>query len=549
MADSLSKRAARALTRWAAGDLTDAELMQLAERLARLPVQILLELLAELPARALAFCRLAGVTLAAGADGALDRVATLPEPRGAAELRRLASRAGLLEDAIRRDESAYRDARAGGLAADSIESPLINPFAVDRYTQYLAHGCELDLPLPPSCVLFASTRARHFAAHEPGWRNALEDAAGFKKNWDEFSGGLLDGLDWTNLLAAGGSVVACAGRTPDGAKRAAYFDPTPGPGPKKRTSEDPERSPFRFSTDIDLFIVGGDDGVAPTADEAVSIAEHVLEVVQRNADAAAAVISSGSAVTFAVGFPRRHVQVVLKLFDSPADVLTSFDVDCCAFGFDGERLVCLPRALRALATRVNVVDTSRRSQTYESRLLKYARRQFAIGVMPELMRPDRLDEDSFDRHLLRPQEGRPPIDGLRRLCIADRAFRAAGSGGAKPGDERLHASLAFKRLGKLRSQLSVRTDALSGVVELAVRARPAPNARLWPCAEAAVPTAALPSRRRAGEHDDRPARAHVAPAPSAVHVGPRAVGAKLPGRRIHPAVPARDPRHADRASL
>ncbi len=40
----------------------------------------------------------------------------------------------------------------------------------------------------------------------------------------------------------------------------------------------------------------------------------------------------------------------------------------------------IPRSVRALQHRVNVVDLSRRSLTYESRLLKYADRGFAIAV-------------------------------------------------------------------------------------------------------------------------------------------------------------------------
>lgn len=42
-------------------------------------------------------------------------------------------------------------------------------------------------------------------------------------------------------------------------------------------------------------------------------------------------------ITFACGFPKRNIQVVLKLFDCPADVLASFDLDCCCLAYNGTR--------------------------------------------------------------------------------------------------------------------------------------------------------------------------------------------------------------------
>ena len=54
-------------------------------------------------------------------------------------------------------------------------------------------------------------------------------------------------------------------------------------------------------------------------------------------------------------------QVVLKLFPSVAAVLASFDVDCCAFAYDGHQALCTPRAMRAAVTRCNAIDLQRRS--------------------------------------------------------------------------------------------------------------------------------------------------------------------------------------------
>lgn len=66
-------------------------------------------------------------------------------------------------------------------------------------------------------------------------------------------------------------------------------------------------------------------------------------------------------------------QVVLRLYDSPAEVLLGFDVDCACLGFDGERVWALPRALRALKHNINVLNPLHAwplRASYEYRLCK-----------------------------------------------------------------------------------------------------------------------------------------------------------------------------------
>ena len=63
-----------------------------------------------------------------------------------------------------------------------------------------------------------------------------------------------------------------------------------------------------------------------------------------------------------------------------------FDIDSCCFGFTGTRVIGLPRAIRAIVKSQNLIDPSRMSKTYESRLAKYARRGFAVAV-PGFSRP------------------------------------------------------------------------------------------------------------------------------------------------------------------
>eukprot|EP00035_Acanthoeca_spectabilis_P001066 m.77336 g.77336 ORF g.77336 m.77336 type:complete len:688 (-) comp10604_c0_seq3:132-2195(-) len=79
----------------------------------------------------------------------------------------------------------------------------------------------------------------------------------------------------------------------------------------------------------------------------------------------------------------QQIQVVLRLYDSPAEVLLGFDVDCACLGFDGDRVWALPRALRALKHNINVLNPLHAwplRASYEYRLCKYALRGYAIAV-------------------------------------------------------------------------------------------------------------------------------------------------------------------------
>ena len=63
---------------------------------------------------------------------------------------------------------------------------------------------------------------------------------------------------------------------------------------------------------------------------------------------------------FAAQYLVRCIQVVLRLYTSPAEILAGFDVDapCCAF--DGERVWTNSRTIIAMMRQANTVDMTRR---------------------------------------------------------------------------------------------------------------------------------------------------------------------------------------------
>ncbi len=74
------------------------------------------------------------------------------------------------------------------------------------------------------------------------------------------------------------------------------------------------------------------------------------------------------------------------MYSNVAEVLCGFDLDSCCVAYTAKgsdqqpHVWALPRAQRALTLRDNVADPERQSLTYESRLIKYAQRGFAVAV-------------------------------------------------------------------------------------------------------------------------------------------------------------------------
>lgn len=378
----------------ATADASLQELKETVEALATWPPCSLEWTIPKLNARLLMAARDAGLQPDEARHRGMSKVGSaemsselLVDMSSEALLRRLAT-SRTLDRAIRREELAYRQWRAE-CHQQHAELPPPSPVTaawalVDVFSDFGVWLSRSEPPsLPRSQLIFAHERdARVPSAHgTPVFEPTL---ASFEKNWDAFSRGILAGLDWSGLVAAGGAVTACVLRSRVTAlsdqghppsedalddARWRWFEPLHEGfrrmGTTKGDDHRPECvSPFSTSSDIDLFLVG-----SPTAEAALATVGRIHRTLKRNFRGKVLCARTGSALTFvAGGYPTRFVQVVLKLFPSAADVLSSFDVDCCGFAYDGTRVLATPRAVRAVVTRVNLIDLERRSLTYESRV-------------------------------------------------------------------------------------------------------------------------------------------------------------------------------------
>ena len=137
-------------------------------------------------------------------------------------------------------------------------------------------------------------------------------------------------------------------------------------------------------SDIDLFIHSS------TPAEATDIARRVFYAVAADRERWVILRSNGVITMHSwqdndgeLEHAQNKIQIILRLYDSPAEVLFGFDVDSCACAFDGERVLITPRAKSALEGGVNVLNPLHswpNRPSYELRLAKYAKRGFAVGV-------------------------------------------------------------------------------------------------------------------------------------------------------------------------
>lgn len=192
----------------------------------------------------------------------------------------------------------------------------------------------------------------------------------FKASWTIFTEGSLSQLlDWNNVIAAGGSVQACLNLVPESAM----------------VSKGALRKHFHNNaypmSDVDLFLYG------LTPEQAEVKIKAIHEAARDSVPWDATCVRTKHTVSIHSQYPYRSVQIVLRLYKSPAEILAGFGLDapCCAY--DGQRVWANPPAIVAMMRQCNTVNMTRRSPSYEVRLAKYCARNFEVYV-PSLRRED-----------------------------------------------------------------------------------------------------------------------------------------------------------------
>ena len=223
------------------------------------------------------------------------------------------------------------------------------------------------------------------------------------------TGNVLRGLNWDHVFIAGGIVLITLLAT----------DPTKDSSRKTQDS------------DIDVYLYG----LTPL--EANRKVKEIYEVWSSNLPASnrqKLVVKNAKTITFLPSYPHRRVQIVLRLVPSPISVLLNFDLDPCAMGFNGRKVLMLPRAVRALETgystfTMNLVwghHLQDRRATQDLRVFKYADRGFGVRILPSYVRcleeVDLPREPAGHSHFLadcsrKPDGPEPGLKTLRRTAF------------------------------------------------------------------------------------------------------------------------------------
>ncbi|KAF2476310.1 ankyrin [Lindgomyces ingoldianus] len=221
----------------------------------------------------------------------------------------------------------------------------------------------------------------------------VRDIREFQQNFTLFCESSLVDLDWSNVVAAGSSVVTS-------------LLPVPSQyAMSKRALRQYYHEMIAPASDVDLFIYGLNEEEA---------SKKILEIETRIKDSIlteTTTIRTKNTITIASQYPTRHIQIVLRIYKSIAEILTGFDVDCSCAAYDGKQVYASPRALTAYMTQSNTIDLTRRSPSYENRLSKYSHRGFEV-YWPVLER-SRVDPTIYERNFGR-------TVGLARLLVLER---------------------------------------------------------------------------------------------------------------------------------
>ncbi|SJL18642.1 uncharacterized protein ARMOST_22239 [Armillaria ostoyae] len=194
-------------------------------------------------------------------------------------------------------------------------------------------GCYI-MPLSPE-------RRRH-----SGEMAVVPSLMEFERNWHLFSENSLQALDWTNVIAAGGAVLACLESIPLHAEqsntdRRRYFT-----------------SKYK-SSDIDLFLWGLNEQEAEA--KIVSIYDAVQEAVPYDV----VCVRTRHAVSIYSQYPYRCIQIILRLYKSPTEVVVGFDIDAPCIAYDAPRI--------AKTRRTRTIALTRRQCIFESSSLSLYR--------------------------------------------------------------------------------------------------------------------------------------------------------------------------------
>ena len=306
------------------------------------------------------------------------------------------------------DERASEAAMRNAFAARSAQSLNAHHGLVSMFAEQVA----AELSYHPGAAVATPLLAALHTPAAPGQAVVVSTLGAFRANFNRLHANVLNRLApllQTNpIFIAGGAVLQALTCTEskDGTRTAGWWG-----------------SPERLSrSDVDVFLHSVDAAAAS------ALTKRIVRAIAVNSEHW--VIARSNGVMNVMLFDLQNgqqsvvetVQIVLRLYQSPAEILACFDVDCICCGFDGTAVWALPRCLRALRTGCNILNPLHawpNRPAYELRLGKYATRGWPVAV-PSLATRS-IDHDQIRRSQLAELHGLAKLIKVAHVMDASRA--------------------------------------------------------------------------------------------------------------------------------
>lgn len=200
----------------------------------------------------------------------------------------------------------------------------------------------------------------------PDFFSIIASQAEFESNFHVVTDGLLRGLNWSNIVAAGSAVTASLFAAPS--ENASSLE----------LGLDHHRS-LVPTIPVDLFLYGLEDI------DAVEKLIHIEECIKKAVGSDVLTIRTAQRITIVSQGPYRDVTISLRMHANVPDIISSQSIDSAAVVYDGSHFLASPRSLAAIMTLTNTIDLSRSSPTYEDELAQAALLGFSV-YWPKLQR-------------------------------------------------------------------------------------------------------------------------------------------------------------------
>jgi hypothetical protein len=220
-------------------------------------------------------------------------------------------------------------------------------------------------------------------------------------------------IDMSNLVIAGGAVA-----------HALYSNLV-----HDKSNED-ERS-IHMLGDIDFFVYGL-SSLQEVSDRIKQLCREICANLSKHLDVDTEISISKKLNTITIDVPDHlgcnwkyectglyvPIQIIYHNYKSIADILNSFDVQCCKCAFTGTEVLMTEDALVSHATKTIVLDIPKIKHTYEHRVIKYMNRGYDFAVKNLNIR--KIDADMLDDRHNRPTYSmKLPRLGIRQAMISE----------------------------------------------------------------------------------------------------------------------------------